>query len=148
MGNREKAKDALQESFIKIFKYIKTYDLERGQFESWLRKITINQCLKSISKEKIPIISINEFVENTSKVFPNSIANLDAEFILKIIQTIPNDYRQIFNLAIIDGYKHKEIAKILGIQESSSRAKLSRAKAMIKSKICKISKSEAWIETI
>ncbi|MBT3208150.1 MAG: sigma-70 family RNA polymerase sigma factor [Bacteroidetes bacterium] len=152
--NRQEAEDYLQEGFITIFNKIDKYSGE-GSFIGWMRRIMINTVLMGLRAKKIEnkVVSIDKINELNidSKSFDNSeycgeeikSTILDAEFdskeILEIAHTLPEGYRAVFNLYVIEGYKHKEIAKTLGIKESTSKSKLLRARKQLQQKLFDIS---------
>jgi len=129
MNDEFEAKDVLQECFIKIFKNIPDYKTT-GSFEGWISKIAVNCSLMALRKNNIqlrlidPLNGFNEKDHLTVDIEKD----MNEKDILDMLKKLPNHYRVIFNLAIIEGYKHSEIAEILDIPESTSRAKLSRAR--------------------
>lgn len=130
MREKELAKDVLQESFILIFKNIRRFE-KMGSFEGWLCRIAVNASLTQLRSKKIiqqDLSYAQEFISNDASV----LENLAAEDILKKLDQLnPND-RLIFNLYVVEGYKHNEIAKMLEINESTSRSQLSRARDKVK----------------
>jgi RNA polymerase sigma-70 factor (ECF subfamily) len=126
--NRDQANDALQEAFLNAFKYIHTYQ-GAGSFEGWLRRITVNSSLTFIKElkqhrwEDEAVIDTNAFAE-----VPDVVSELNKEEILKLLQQLPHAQYVIFNMCIIEGYNHGEVASALNITESSSRATLCRAR--------------------
>jgi len=146
MADQAKAKDVLQETFIRVFKSIKSFDSSKGALSSWMRRIAINQCLKTIEKDKIKFTHLSVDYNNSVSIEPSVIHNMEAEDLMKVIQTLPDGYRQVFNLSVIEGYSHKEIANKLGIQEVSSRSNLSRAKNILKNKLIALKKTGSWIK--
>lgn len=124
-------KDALQESFIKIFKNIDKYDIERASFKSWASKITINSCLNY--NQRVIGIPNEEFVKESHQTIVQWCEEKwSTEELLLILKQMPSGYFEVYNLFVIDGYSHTEIAKILGIDESLSRKRLSRGRAWVK----------------
>jgi len=126
------AKDVLQDSFVKVFQKIINFDGDLVQLESWMVKIVINTALQNYRKQKRTF-----YTEDKSFVFeeaiPPSILNkLEYEEFKIIISKLPTDLRITFNLSFVEGYKHKEIASLLGIKESSSRTRLTRAKKLLR----------------
>ncbi len=124
----DEAEDALQEGFIKIFKNIDKFRNE-GSFEGWIRRIMVNTSLnyyKSNLKHYYgtDYDEVEEFVEDEKLKFDN----LSVEYLLKIIQDLPEGYRLVFNLYEIEGYSHKEIAEMLGISVNTSKSQLMKAK--------------------
>ncbi len=146
-GDETKSKDILQESFIRIFKFFKSYDSDKGSLTAWMRKITVNVALRSLSKKNLEVSTLTVDLNNRIVVEPEVMANFGKEDLMKIVMTLPDGYRQVFNLSVIEGYSHKEIAEMLGIQEVSSRSNLSRAKQLLRKKIKAFKNSDQWIKT-
>ena len=126
----QKAEDALQETFIQVFKSIHQFD-GKGALAGWMYKIAVNCCLKELRKSNrlsFPEepVGIEQLVE-----WPQAYETLDAEDLLRVLDKLPPHYRIIFNLYAIEGYSHKEISDMLGIRESLSRTKLTRARKML-----------------
>ena len=122
--------DNLQDAFIKIFSYLNQFDDTKGSFESWARRIVINTSLDKINKKIIEeSMSTFDTVDLPVKLSIDDV--LDAEYILRIIEKLPDGYRQVFCLFEIEGYNHKEIAEHLNIKESTSRSQLSRSKILL-----------------
>ena len=148
MGDSHAAKDVLQDSFIRIFKGIHTYDSERGSLQGWMRRVTINVALKQIGKNKkrqVSEIGDNEIGMQKQPVVTDKLA---AEDLLKVVQTLPEGYRQIFNLSVVEGYNHREIGEMLGIEEVTSRSQLSRAKQLLRKKLQNLQTDDSWARTI
>lgn len=146
-GDETKSKDVLQESFIRIFKYFKSYDSDKGSLTAWMRKITVNVALRSLKKKNLEVSSLTVDINNRAAVEPEVMARFGKEDLMKVVMTLPDGYRQVFNLSVIEGYSHKEIAEMLGIQEVSSRSNLSRAKNILRKKLNATKKSDQWIKT-
>ncbi len=147
-GDENKSKDVLQESFIRVFKSIRTFDPDRGSLQNWMKKITVNMCLKTIKKNQIASTGLTIDINDNLSVGPDVISKMNADDLLKLIQTLPEGYRQVFNLSVIEGYNHKEIADKLGIAEVSSRSNLSRAKQILRKKLMAFKKNESWVKII
>ncbi len=135
--HQAEAEDIMQEAFIKIFKNLDKYKRE-GSFEGWVRKIMVNTSLKYISRkhfthEKIMLESLPE-----NALDPSVFSKINEEQILDLIQELPDGYRHVFNLFAIEGYSHKEISKMLNIQESTSRSQLVKARRILQNKIERI----------
>lgn len=145
MGESHLAKDVLQDSFIRIFKGIHTYDCDRGSLQGWMRRVTINVALKQIKKQKSRMES--EIGDNVSHLTKASDVTdkLAAEDLLKVVQTLPEGYRQIFNLSVVEGYNHREIGEMLGIEEVTSRSQLSRAKQLLRKKLINMKTDMSWV---
>lgn len=129
------AKDLVHDTFIKCFTKIDKYKDIGSNFESWLKRILINEALQSFRKQKrmVPIedVELIEFAADTETI----IENLEAEDLLNVIKTLPKGCQLVFNLYVIEGFKHTEIAKMLNINASASRSQLTRAKKLLQSKI-------------
>ncbi len=133
-GDQHEAEDMLQEAFISIFSHINQFKYA-GSFEGWLKRITVNTAIKILQKRKVRVISIsNVEFEMISPDF-NILSDLNTEDLLKLISQLPDGYRMIFNLYVIEGYSHDEIASMLKIKTATSRSQLSKARAILKDKI-------------
>ena len=121
--------DILQETFINILHAIPKYKAI-GSFEAWMRRIAITTALKYIDRKYWKQERHTEYA--TDQIIESPIeSELNAEDIMQLIQQLPNGFRQIFNLCVIEEYSHKEIANLLGIKESTSRSQLTRARKLL-----------------
>jgi RNA polymerase sigma-70 factor (ECF subfamily) len=127
----EATKDILQEGLIKILKALPSYE-EQGSFEAWMKRIVINTALKTFDKSSFrnELYTIDDLPETA--VDPSVYSNLAANELISIINQLPETYKTIFNLHAIEGYSHKEISEMIGIEESTSRSQLTRARGMLK----------------
>jgi RNA polymerase sigma factor (sigma-70 family) len=126
------AEDTLQDAFITIFKKIEQYR-HQGSFEGWIKRITINTALQKYRKEGVfDLVNENQIEDVTVEIDDDDIA---IDFLLKIIQELPDRYRLIFNLYALDGYSHNEIAEMLNINVGTSKSNLARARMILKEKI-------------
>ena len=132
--NYQDAEDTLQDSFLTIFDKIKQYN-NKGSFEGWLKKIAINTALQKYRKKR-PLQLVKE-VTDTEEIVEIDLEdkNLDIDFLLNLIQKLPNKYRLVFNLYVLDSYSHKEISKMLNISEGTSKSNLSRARKNLKNEL-------------
>ena len=131
-ANESEAEDNLHNSFIEIFTHIKNFD-NKGSFEGWMKRITINKAIDSY-KKKYQLIPIkDEFIQETS--IDEDDLEFSLDYILSLIQELPHQYRLVFSLYELDDYSHKEIAKMLSISENTSKSNLPRAKVILKEKI-------------
>jgi RNA polymerase sigma factor (sigma-70 family) len=133
------AEDVLQDAFIKIFDNIGKFQF-KGSFEGWIRRIVINTALKNYSKKSFKQEQIGLENQPELPMEPAIYKHLDEEALLSIINKLPEGYRLVFNLYAIEGYSHKEIASMLGIQESTSRSQLVKARKMLQSMIVDLQK--------
>jgi len=130
-GNTEDARDLLQEGFIKIFKNLSKYRGD-GSFEGWIRRIFVNTSIEHFRK-KVHLHDVTETQEKTIEDKEwNVLDNLAEKDIIKMIHDLSPGYKAVFNLHVIEGYSHKEIADILGINEGTSKSQLARAKMVLK----------------
>lgn len=128
------AEDMLQDSFIKIFSSIQQYRSE-GPFEGWLRKITVNTCLRKLQKTKIVFDDLATVETLNDDVHPDVISTLTEKELIGLISSLPDGYRVVFNLHVIEGYSHDEIAAILGIQPATSRSQLIKARRQLQKQL-------------
>jgi RNA polymerase sigma-70 factor (ECF subfamily) len=136
MGNAYDAQDVLQDSFVKILKALKNNYKEQGKAEQWMRTIVITTALNAMDKSTF---SMETDLENASDIagdYPNAIATMGVHELMALVEALPEGYRQIFNLSVIENYTHAEIAAMLGISESTSRSQLARARKLLQEKIC------------
>jgi len=126
------AEDILQDTFIIIFDKISQYK-SQGSFEGWLKRIAINTALQRYRKAGVlNLINEDNISELDVEVEEESVS---LDYLLKIIQELPNRYRMVFNLYVLDGYSHKEISDLLEISEGTSKSNLARARKILKNKI-------------
>lgn len=130
--NREEAEDNLQDSFLVVFKKIEQFK-HKGSFEGWLKRICVNTCLQRYRKHRIFELVSDEIEDNDYVEVEEDQVSL--QFLLSIIQQLPNRYRLVFSLYVLDGYSHKEIASMLEISEGTSKSNLARARIILKQKV-------------
>ncbi len=130
VNHEAEAEDIMQESFLKAFKKIDTY---RGEvsFGAWLKKIVVNRSLDHLKKKKVQFDEVNT---RTAQLADDNetYTEVDVERIKGAIRLLPDSYRTILSLYLIEGYDHDEISEILGISNSASRTRYSRAKSRLK----------------
>ena len=135
MGNAEDAEDMLQEGFITLFSKLESFSGE-GSFEGWARRIFVNTALMSLrKKDALKDSGEIELAKSIKSEEPSQIENLGQKEILALISALPSKYRVVFNMYVIEGYSHKEIAEVLDISEATSRSQLLRARAMLQEQI-------------
>ena len=133
-GNEHDADDILQEGFIKIFKNIAKFRSE-GSFEGWIRRIFVNTAIEHYRK-KVKLFNVTEAQENT--IEDDRLDALDvlaAKDIINLVNELSPGYKAVFNLHVIEGFSHKEIAELLGVTEGTSKSQLARAKSVLKKMI-------------
>ena len=128
------AEDNLQDGFIKVFANLKNFRHD-GSLEGWIRRIMINVSLEKLRKQHLlyPVedVSIYDSVNFSDDV----IAKIAAEDLMKIVQQLPPRYRMVFNLYVIEGFSHQEIAKEMDITQGTSKSNLARAREILKKKV-------------
>lgn len=133
--NQMEAEDILQEGFIKVFRYLKDYRND-GSLEGWIRRTMVNTAINFFRKSAkyqndLPI----EEAEPINHDEENAIDKLSAAELLEFIRELPDGYRMVFNLNIIEGYTHREIGEMLNISENTSKSQLSRARGVLQAKL-------------
>jgi RNA polymerase sigma factor (sigma-70 family) len=129
-GNAEEAEDILQESFIKVFKKLDSFRSE-GSFEGWVRRIFVNTAIEHFRRKRY-LMPVTEKEENTIEgKYISVLDELAEKDILALVQELSPGYRTVFNMYVVEGYTHKEIADMLGISEGTSKSQLSRAKVIL-----------------
>jgi RNA polymerase sigma-70 factor (ECF subfamily) len=137
MGKQDVAEDLMISSFMRIFEKIDTYKGE-GNFEGWMRRIVVNQCLSELRKQRNMYVAIS-MEEAVAMPDINLLeSHLAAEELLQLVTDLPIGYRTVFNLYAIEGYSHKEIAEQLGINENTSKSQLSRARVHLQQALKKM----------
>jgi RNA polymerase sigma-70 factor (ECF subfamily) len=139
--NASDAEDILQDSFIKVFNKIHQFKNE-GSFEGWIRKIMVNTALKKYSLRRFEKeVSGYEVKDNNEAgLEPSAYYHLSEKDLLALINNLPDGYRLIFNLYVIEGYQHEEIAVLLNIQPGTSRSQLVKARNMLQRQILQLQK--------
>ncbi len=139
-NSREDAEDVLQEGFMNIFESLHQYK-GHGQLKAWMRRVIINTALQRIRKrKKEPIFSSLDVVNPQLKLADHQESwpeTYKYETILEAIQNLPLGYRLVFNLYVVDGLSHREIAQKLDISEGTSKSQLYKAKAYLKQSLLK-----------
>lgn len=139
--NEEEAIEVYNDAFMKVFKNLERFDQTKS-FKSWFRRILINTAINHI-KSKINRKHIHDDLTINNVQYDVSPSDdLDYEELLKLIQLLTPAYRSVFNLYVIDGYNHDEIAKMLDISVGASKSNLSRARAKLREMIVTINKGE------
>jgi len=131
--NYTEAEDNLQDAFITIFKKIEQYK-GKGSFEGWIKRVTVNTVLQKYRKQRTFQIVDEGQIEDEAEVEIES-DEIPLDFLLKIVQELPDRYRLVFSMYVMDGYQHKEIAEMLGISDGTSKSNLARARGILKIKV-------------
>ncbi len=148
MGNADDAQDALQESFIKIFKSFHNYVYkDDASFYAWIHKITVNTALNQIrsnnkNKNTIGIeVHANEMIDESdydNNYYDDIIEQIGSRELFRHIQELPDGYRTVFNMYVVEDFAHKEISEMLGISINTSKTQLFKARKMLHEQILAI----------
>lgn len=136
--NRQEAEDILQEGFVKVFQFLPQFNNE-GPLEGWIRKIMVNCALQRIkAKTRLtPVLNIESYREQLT-LEDDIESYINSRELLKLVMSLPPAYKAVFNLYVFEGYKHREIAEILGITEGTSKSNLSDARTYLKKLLSKM----------
>ncbi len=131
----EKAQEAMQDGFLRVLNNIEQFDMEKGSLKQWMARIFINCSLKITKKEAFnnSFSSLDEM--DRDPMDTDKFYNMDAEGVLRFMKGMPTGYKTVFNMSVMDGYSHKEIAKTLNISEITSRSQLFKAKNWLKKNV-------------
>lgn len=131
----QQAEDVMITAFMKVFTNLKSFE-HKGSFEGWIRRIMVNECISFIrSRKKVSFLEDEFYTEDT---FNNIDSHFSVDDIQSLIDNLPEGYKMVFNLYAIEGYKHQEIGKMLGISEGTSKSQLSHARKMLQEQINKL----------
>ena len=133
-GLATEAEDMLQESFIRIFSNIQQYKFE-GSFEGWIRRVTVNTCLRKLQQTKIRYDELSGEENDRVAIHDDAISVLTEKELIRMISSLPGGYRIVFNLNVIEGYTHEEIADLLDIEPATSRSQLAKARRLLQKQI-------------
>ena len=137
------AEDVMITAFMKVFTNLKNFE-HKGSFEGWIRRIMVNECISYLRvQKKVGFLEDEFYVEDTHN---NIESGLSVEDIQTLIDALPEGYKMVFNLYCIEGYKHQEIATMLGISEGTSKSQLSHARRMLQEQVNKLKNYENGTE--
>jgi RNA polymerase sigma factor (sigma-70 family) len=138
------AQDVLQEGFVKVFRNLHEFKWS-GSFEGWMKRIFVNHALDKY-RSRFSFLSLDDLGQSDDLVVQNDFSPVDSlseKEILALIQQLPDQYRIVFNLYVVEGLSHQEIAVLLNIGESTSRSNLARARTILKEKL---DFNSGWVE--
>jgi RNA polymerase sigma-70 factor (ECF subfamily) len=143
--NRDEAEDFLQEGFVKVFQKISSFRKE-GSFEGWMKRIMINHALNEVKKNrKVPFHEDIEGINETQIIDAHEVAEnvepVQADALLEMVRTLPEGYRIVFTLYVMEDYSHREISEALNISESTSKTQLLKARRLLKNKLIAYNKT-------
>lgn len=127
------AQDWMQECWLRVFDKLSSFDPERGEFGGWLYRVCSNHALKKLNQRKreVPTVYLDVLPEYEDTYEEVDLERVTTEQLIEAIQELPDGYRQVVNLHVLEGWKHSEIAAHLGIAAVSSRSQYSRAKKLL-----------------
>ncbi len=127
------AEDVMVQGFLKMFNKLDTFKFE-GSFEGWLRRIMIRESISYLRKQQFVVYDDEVYEKNQSEEISQS-TDLDTEHIQQLIDALPQGYKMVFVLYTVEGYKHKEIAEMLSITESTSKTQLLKARKLLQDQL-------------
>ena len=137
------AEDVMITAFMKVFTNLKKFE-HKGSFEGWIRRIMVNECISYIRvQKKVKFTEDEIYVEESFNAMDSQFSTDQIQF---LIDALPDGYKMVFNLYAIEGYKHNEIAKMLGINEGTSKSQLSHARKMLQTQINTLKKQDNGTE--
>lgn len=139
ISDLQHAEDTMLNGFFKVFSNL-THFKKSGSFEGWIRKIMIRESISFLRGQKNIEFSVEDV--DVKSTYSNTIkTDLEVEEIQKLIDALPEGYRMVFNMSVIEGYKHIEIAELLNISEGTSKSQLFKARKMLQKKINELNKT-------
>ncbi len=137
------AEDVMITSFMKVFINLSKFE-HKGSFEGWIRRIMVNECISYLRvQKKVKFTEDEIYVEESFNAIDSKFSTDQIQF---LIDALPDGYKMVFNLYAIEGYKHNEIAKMLGINEGTSKSQLSHARKMLQTQINTLKKQDNGTE--
>lgn len=137
------AEDVMITSFMKVFTNLRRFE-NKGSFEGWIRRIMVNECISYLRvQKKIKFVEDENYTEESFNGIESQLSTDQIQF---LIDGLPDGYKMVFNLYAIEGYKHNEIATMLGINEGTSKSQLSHARKMLQKQIITLKRQENGTE--
>jgi RNA polymerase sigma-70 factor (ECF subfamily) len=135
-GNRADAEDCLLQGFEKVFRSLATYQ-GQGALEGWVRRIMVREALQHLRKRSLLFVQVDADLdaEPTAQTWADAAEALAVEDVLTAIASLPEGYRTVFNLSVVEGFSHEEIAATLGISENTCRSQLFRARQILQKRL-------------
>ena len=139
--DRADAKDVLQEALVKIFQSLDRFEWRgEGSLKSWMTRIVVNECLKFLRDNRkldmfVTMPELPDLPDEKDDDTEISVEDVPPDVIHSMIRELPDGYRTVFNLFVIEGRSHREIAKVLGISEATSASQFHRAKKILSKRI-------------
>jgi len=130
VNNEAEAISVVNDGFFKVFKNVKKYDLEKP-FKPWFRKILVNTAINQLKKLKKFKMEVSMDEAKNISTREDALSRIGYQELMTMVQSLSLAYRTVFNMYVIDGFKHREIAEKLGITVSTSKSNLTRARAKL-----------------
>lgn len=128
LNDEAETKDVLQDSFVQLFQKLHQFDASRASFKTWATRVVINNCLKRNAKnQRIPTEELSPEA-HAPAIVPEVLAAFNNKELTDWLKSMPPEFYEVFNLSVVEGYSHSEIANLLGIDSALSRQRLSRAR--------------------
>ena len=136
LKNNDVAEEVMLAGFLKMFTHLSDFKNE-GSFEGWIRRIMVNESISQLRKDKKLNFVSESTLENTTEYSTYIETELEEAEIQKLIDSLPEGYKTVFVLYVVEGYKHSEISELLQISESTSKTQLFKARKMLQNKVNK-----------
>ncbi|MFP2997185.1 RNA polymerase sigma factor [Spongiivirga sp. MCCC 1A20706] len=134
-----KAEEVMLTAFMKVYKYVVDFKHE-GSFEGWIRRIMVRECI-SFFRQRKQLEVVADEIEMAAVEYPTS-EEYDVAYIQQLIDNLPEGYKVVFVMYVVEGYKHHEIADVLGISESTSKSQLFKARKMLQQQLIKLNATQ------
>lgn len=131
--SKSEAEDFLQDAFVNIYNSMHQFNPKKGKLNAWMTRVTVNTCLMHLRKKSLQFVNA-DLVEDLANKQQDNLSTMDQlslQEITRLIQSLPDGYRTVFNMHVMDGYTHKEIAEYLGISENTSKSQLFKARKQL-----------------
>ncbi|MEJ8756907.1 sigma-70 family RNA polymerase sigma factor [Pontibacter sp. H259] len=139
--SRFEAEDIFHEAFVKVFKHLDSYS--GGSFEGWMRRIFVNTAINHYHKNRKLLDQLDySTVEESTPAEDDIISQISGQELMEIVNKLPEGYKLVFNLYVVEGFNHREIGEMLSIAEGTSKSQLAKAKIHLKKLLQKYSISE------
>ena len=142
LSDHHNAEDAVIQSFTRAFKNLRSFShTGPGSLGRWIRTITINESIRILKKKQLVQFDDNLHGLDNESTDTSGLEQLKASDLVRMIEQLPSGYRTVFNLFVVEGYSHKEIAGLLGVSENTSKTQLKKARGQL---ITKIQKAQSY----
>lgn len=133
-SDRQQAQDTLQDGFLKIFENLDQFS-GKGSFEGWMTRIMINTAMKKYRSRTVYLSVDEDLIEDTEDNFDVDEEQVELSELIRFIQELPERYRHVFNLYVMEGFSHQEISEMLKISTGTSKSNLARARLKLQESV-------------